>query len=80
MAREQQEYSRVLEEWLEGFRRYTGREIEMIGPDGREGVSFCEAYGVVEYPTILVLGDDGAVMAEWRGVEMPLFDDVAYWG
>ncbi len=79
VARERQDYSGMVEEWVTEFRRRTNKEIEMIDPDGREGVSFCQAYDVVEYPTFLALNDDGAVMAEWRGRELPLFDDVAYW-
>lgn len=77
--REGEDYSRTVEEWLTEFERRTGREIESISPDGREGVQFCSTYDVVEYPTILALDDSGAVLAEWRGEQMPLFDEVMYW-
>lgn len=77
--REQEEYSRAVEEWLQEFERRTGREIESMSPDGREGVQFCTTYGLVEYPTILALDKDGAVLAEWRGKQLPLFDEVSYW-
>ncbi len=77
--REGGDYSRTVEEWIMGYERWTGREIETIRPDGRDGVGFCEAYDVVEYPTILALRDDGAVAASWKGRELPLFDEVAYW-
>ncbi len=77
--REGEDYSRTVEEWLRDFERRTGKEIERMSPDGREGVQFCRAYDIVEYPTILALGDDGAVLSMWRGKELPLFDEVAYW-
>lgn len=73
------DYGRTVEEWLTEFERRTGAEVENLSPDTKEGEGFCRAYDVVEYPTILALGDDGRVLAEWRGKQMPLFDEVSYW-
>ena len=39
--RDKQDYSRTVDEWLETFRRQTGREIETMDPD--TNVGFCEA-------------------------------------
>ncbi len=77
--REGEDYSRAVEEWMREFEHRTGVEIESITPDGRDGMGFCETYDIVEYPTILALNEDGAVLASWRGRELPLFDEVAYW-
>lgn len=77
--REGEDYSRTVEEWLMAFERRTGKEIEVMSPDGREGTQFCQTYDIVEYPTIIALGDDGAVLSSWRGKLLPLFDEVAYW-
>jgi len=41
-----------------------------------ENVDFCEAYDIVEYPTILVLGSNGEVRSMWRGSSLPLIDEV----
>lgn len=78
--REDEDYSRAVSEWIREFEHRTGREIENINPDTREGESLCGTYDVVEYPTILVLGEDGSVVASWRGRTLPLFDEVSYWG
>ena len=75
--REEQDYSRTVAEWLEAFRRQTGRELEILDPDTNTG--FCEAYDVVEYPTILALGESGEVRASWRGRNMPLINEVLYY-
>lgn len=75
--RDKQDYSRTVDEWLETFRRQTGREIETMNPD--TNVGFCEAYDVVEYPTILALGESGDVRASWRGSSMPLVNEVLYY-
>ena len=75
--RENQDYSRTVSEWIENIRRQTGHEIEILNPDTNPG--FCEAYDVVEYPTILALGDRGDVKASWRGKDLPLINEVLYY-
>ncbi len=75
--RDDQDYSRSVNEWLENFRRQTGREIEVINPD--ENINFCETYDIVEYPTILALGNTGDVRAMWRGKDLPLINEVLYY-
>lgn len=75
--RQNQDYSRSVNEWIENFHRQTGREIEVIDPD--ENTSFCETYDIVEYPTILALGNNGEVRALWRGKELPLINEVLYY-
>ncbi|MBR3157396.1 hypothetical protein IKF20_03190 [Candidatus Saccharibacteria bacterium] len=75
--RENEDYSRSVEEWIENLRRQTGREIETMNPD--ENPSFCEAYDVVEYPTFLALGEHGDVRASWRGKDLPLINEVLYY-
>ena len=75
--RDDQDYTRSVNEWIENIRRQTGREIEIMDPDKNTG--FCEAYDVVEYPTILALGEQGDVRASWRGRNLPLVNDVLYY-
>lgn len=77
--REGYDYSRTVEEWLREFERRTSKEIESLDPGTREGESFCQAYDIVEYPSILALDENGAVAAMWRGEMLPTFDEVAYW-
>lgn len=77
--REGYDYSRTVEEWLTGFERFTGKEVESIDPGTRAGEEFCRAYDIVEYPTMMALSDDGAVLALWRGTMLPTFDEVNYW-
>ncbi len=75
--RDNEDYSRTVSDWLEDFRRQTGREIETMNPD--EAPNFCETYDVVEYPTILALDDFGSVRAFWRGRSLPLINEVLYY-
>ena len=75
--RDNQDYTRTVDEWLENFRRQTGREIETMSPD--ENPTFCETYDIVEYPTIIALGDSGDVRASWSGKDMPLINEVLFY-
>ena len=75
--RDNQDYSRSVTEWLENIRRQTGREIETMDPD--TNTNFCEAYDIVEYPTILALDNTGSVRASWRGRELPLINEVLFY-
>lgn len=77
--REDEDYSRMMSDWINEFEKRTGKEVENLDPDSSEGESICRAYDVVEYPTIMALGDDGAVLGVWRGKILPTFDEVAYW-
>lgn len=72
--RDNQDYTRSVDEWLENFYRQTGRKIETMNPD--TNTNFCETYDIVEYPTILALGNNGEVRASWRGHNLPLINDV----
>lgn len=75
--RDNQDYSRSVTDWLEDFHRQTGREIEVMDPD--HNVNFCETYDIVEYPTIIALGNQGDVRAMWRGRDLPLINEVSYY-
>ena len=75
--RDKQDYTRSVEEWIENLRRQTGREIETMDTD--KNPSFCETYDIVEYPTILALGNDGSIRAIWSGRNLPLMNDVLYY-
>ena len=54
--RDNQDYTRSVDEWIENIRRQTGKEIETMDPDANPG--FCEAYDIVEYPSVLALGSN----------------------
>ena len=75
--RDNEDYTRSVTEWLENFRRQTGHGIETMDPD--KNTNFCVAYDIVEYPTILALGNNGEVINMWRGRILPLIDEVLYY-
>ena len=75
--RDNQDYTRSVDEWIENIRRQTGRELEVMDPDKNPG--FCETYDIVEYPTIIALGLNGEVRTSWRGRDLPLINEVLFY-
>lgn len=79
MYRELSEHRRPVEDFLHEFERRTGRAIETLDPDSREGTDFARTYDIVEYPTMLALSDDGQMQAMWRGLPLPTLSEVSYY-
>lgn len=73
------DYARSVTDWLRDFHRQTGKTIEEIDPDTREGASLCRTYDIVEYPTLLAMDDDGRVQNTWRGTMFPTISEVSYY-
>ena len=63
-------------EWIDVVEKRSGVEVEKINPESKEGEVFAIAHDIVEYPTVLVIGEDGKVYESWRGSPMPMIDTV----
>ncbi|HET6746504.1 MAG TPA: hypothetical protein VFH06_00150 [Candidatus Saccharimonadales bacterium] len=79
MTKNETDYARTVSEYLRDFTRQTGHELEVIDPDTPDGTSFCRAYDIVEYPTLIALSDDGALQQQWRGLPLPTISEVSYY-
>ena len=77
--RKNTDYEREVTDFVRDFGRRTGKVIDEMDPDSREGEAFSIAHDVVEYPTVMGLSDDGKVLAEWRGTPLPRIDEVSYY-
>ena len=74
------EHARAIEEYLHDFFRQTGKQLETIDPDTREGVALCEVYDIIEYPSIIALSDDGHIQNSWRGLPpIPTISELTYY-
>ena len=68
--------AREVFEWTSEFEHRTGKEIEKVDPESREGEGYCQARGIMEYPTVVVEADDGKVVEQWSGQPLPQIDTV----
>lgn len=73
------DYSREVETFLNDFLRQTGHALTTLDPDSAEGASFCRAYDVVEYPSIVALSDDSQMQNIWRGLPLPTISELSYY-
>ena len=79
VIKEERDYSRNVDTFMTDFYRQTGRQLEMLDPDTGEGDSFCRTYDIVEYPTIVAIGNDGQMQNMWSGATLPTIDEVSYY-
>lgn len=77
--RQETDYARRVDDFMADFSRQTGRELESLDPDTRDGSGFCSTYDIVEYPTIIALSDDGQIQSQWRGLPLPTISEVSYY-
>lgn len=77
--KEATDYARHVIEFLADFKRRTGRELETLDPETPAGISFCEAYDIVAYPTLIALSDSGQLLTSWEGLPLPTISEVSYY-
>lgn len=77
--KEQSDYARQVSDYLADFKRQTGRTLDKMDPDTREGIGFCQTYDIVEYPTMIALASDGSLQNMWRGLPLPTISEVSYY-
>ena len=79
LYKEQTDYARAVTDYMRDFKRQTGHDLEAMDPETPDGVSFCTAYDILEFPTIVALSDDGHLQNQWRGLPLPTISEVSYY-
>lgn len=79
LYRDQTDYARTVIDFLHDFSRQTGHDLETLDPDSAEAVLFCDTYGIVDYPTIIAMSDDGVMQNIWNGLPLPTISEVSYY-
>jgi hypothetical protein len=78
LYRPNSEYARVVEQFVREFeQRGNGIQIDLVDFDTPAAQATSALYGVMQHPSILAVRDDGQLMKQWQGPEMPLQDEVA---
>lgn len=73
------DHAREVIDYLRDFHHQTGHTIEEVDPETRDGISFCSAYGIVEYPTVVAISSDGQLQNMWRGRPLPTISEVSFY-
>jgi hypothetical protein len=77
--RSDSEHGSTVEQYLRDFSNRTGHELETLDPDSAEGLSLCQTYDIVEYPSVIALSDDGQMQSSWRGLPLPTISELSYY-
>lgn len=77
--KDQSDHARAVIDWMRDFYRQSGKQIESLEPESREGIDFCRLYDIVEYPTIVALDNEDKPLQVWRGQPLPLINEVSYY-
>lgn len=80
LYRPNSEHSRVVEEFVRDFsRQHMDGKLDLVDLNTRDGSSTASLYDVMQYPAILALTDEGQLIKEWEGQNLPLMTEVAYY-
>lgn len=77
--KEATDYARQVTDYLRDFERQTGRTLETLDPETRDGIGFCTTYDIMQYPTIIALSDEGQMQNKWPGLPLPTISEVSFY-
>lgn len=80
LYRPDSEHGRNIETFIRDFKYQHEDHAELLdvqNVDTREGVAMASLYDIVQYPAVLIIGDDGQMVKDWQGADLPLMDEVA---
>lgn len=81
LYRPNSEHARKVEDFVRDFNRnYVNYKLELMDLNTRDGAATASLYDVMRYPAMLALTNDGQVLKEWEGENMPpLMSEVSYY-
>ncbi len=73
------EHGRTIDDYVHEFgMRNPEVSFDALSVDTRAGANVATLYGVMQYPCMLALREDGSVAKDWQGLPLPLMNEVAY--
>lgn len=79
LYRPNSDHSRIVEDFASDLSRRYDARIDLISLDTRDGSSTASLYDIIEYPAVLALTNDGQLIKDWQGTNLPLMNEVSYY-
>lgn len=79
MYRPNSEHERRALDYLRDFAAQTGKKLETIDPDSREGADMARLYEVMQYPSIIATDYEGHVQNIWPPDRLPTYSELSYY-
>jgi hypothetical protein len=77
LYRPNSEHERSVIEFYHDFTKQTQRNLELVDLNTRDGDDKAKLYGVVQYPAVIAIDDDGRMLKMWQG-KLPLINELSY--
>lgn len=80
LYRPNSEHARQVENFVRDFNKnYVNYKLELVDLNTRDGAATASLYDVMRYPAMLALTNDGQIIREWEGENLPLMSEVSYY-
>ena len=74
------DHGQSVDEFVKEFSyRKPDLSLDVLSVETREGAEMANLYGIMVYPAMMVIGEDGQIDKDWQGLPLPLMDEVAYY-
>ena len=74
------DHGQSVDEFVKEFSyRKPDLSLDVLSVETREGAEMANLYGIMVYPAMMVIGEDGQIAKDWQGLPLPLMDEVAYY-
>ncbi len=73
------EHERIVLDYLRDFAHRTGKELPTVDVDSREGIELSQLYGIMKYPMIVAIDNDGRELQRWESDMLPQISEVSYY-
>lgn len=76
LYRPNSEFARKAEEYAYDFKSMSAIDIELLDLNSKTGADTAKLYDITQYPSLLVIGDDGQMHQMWQGENFPLKNEL----
>lgn len=74
------EHDTPVQGYVREFFRRTGKKLELVDVETREGISKAALYDVLQFPTLIAIRDDGEFIEKWPELERwPTMNELTYY-
>lgn len=80
LYRSRSDHGRKVDEFARDYQRRTGKELDLMEIDTRDGQAKAKVYDITQYPAVLAVKEsDGQLLQLWQGLPLPTINDISYY-
>lgn len=79
LYRSNSESERLARDFAADYQRQTGKTIDAVDVNTRDGADTARLYDVMSFPAIIARADDGTLLQLWQGEPLPRLSEVSYY-